>query len=207
MPWRFSVSISRRRPAPPGFVVPCQPTLVENPPEGPLWLHEVKYDGYRMLGRVSEGAVRIWSRNALNWTMRLPRIERALESLPVASVMLDGEAITEDHLGRPDFHGLRSVAGLKSAILIVWDLLEYNGLDLRPRPLSWRRARLEELLADAPDGLVLAEAFDDGPGLFRTACGFGLEGIVSKRLDSQYQSGRALTWLKTKCNGYQRPSE
>jgi hypothetical protein len=115
MPWRSRVSVSRRRLLPVGFIVPCQPTLVEQPPEGSLWLHEIKYDGFRMLARLGEGRARLWSRNALEWTGRLPRIVQSLEDLPVASAVLDGEAVTEDHLGRPDFHGLRSVAGLRSA--------------------------------------------------------------------------------------------
>ncbi|MEJ1930054.1 hypothetical protein WDZ92_07190 [Nostoc sp. NIES-2111] len=174
------------------------------PPKGPLWQHEVKYDGYRILARAGEGRVRLWSRNTLDWTARLPRIAEAVSALPVASVVLDGEAITEDHLGRPDFHGLRSVIGLNHAVFVVWDLLEFNGYDTRGQPLSWRRARLDELLPEPVDGIIPAEVFCDGRALFRHACALNLEGVVSKRLDSQYRSGRALTWLKAKCEGYCR---
>ena len=204
MPWRVRVSVSRRRLPPAGFIVPCRPTLVAQPPSGPIWSHEVKYDGYRILARAGEGRVRLWSRNALDWTARLPRIEQAVAGLDVRSIVLDGEAIAEDDIGRPDFYGLQSIAGLESAIYVVWDVLELDGLDLRQMPLQGRREVLVRLMADAPDGLVLAETFDDGPGLFRIACAMGLEGVVSKRLDSPYRSGRALTWLKTKCEGYVR---
>lgn len=153
MPWRVPVPLRRHRSAPSGFIVPCQPTLVGEPPEGPQWVHEVKHDGYRILARVGQGRVDLWSRNALDWTERLPRIELALASLPVASGVLAGEAIAEDDIGRPDFHGLRSAEGLASAIYIVWDVLELDGLDLRDMPLQARREVLVRLMADAPDGL------------------------------------------------------
>ena len=205
MPW-VRLSVSRRQLPPVGFITPCQPTLVEKPPEGPQWSHELKYDGFRMIARVELGRAHVWSRNARDWTASLPRIERALEALPVTSVILDGEAITEDDIGRPDFHGLRSVYGLASAIYVVWDILEFDGRDVRSLPLHARRQLLGMVAENAPDGLLMAETFDDGPALFRSACEFGLEGIVSKRLDSPYRSGRSLAWLKTKYEGYQRPA-
>ncbi len=154
-----------------------------------------------------EGAqARLWSRNALNWTQRLPRIVGGLLELPCTSCVLDGEAVVQLPDGRDDFHALRSKAGAQHAILMAFDILELDGKDLRPWPLASRRTVLRHLVEDEPvDGVAYVdETADDGEALFRHACALGLEGIISKRWDSPYRSGRSRRWLKSKCPDYVR---
>ncbi|WP_460449140.1 ATP-dependent DNA ligase [Alsobacter sp. SYSU BS001988] len=156
-----------------------------------------------MICRRTGSESRLWSRNALNWTGRLPRIATGLLSLPCGSCVLDGEAQLPD--GRDDFHALRSAAGGRHAILMAFDLLELDGRDLRPLPLDERRAGLQRLLAVPVHGVAFVDATDeDGEALFRHACVMGLEGIISKRRDAPYRSGRSQTWRKSKCPGYIR---
>ncbi|WP_406858649.1 hypothetical protein [Alsobacter sp. KACC 23698] len=158
-----------------------------------------------MICRRADSESRLWSRNALNWTGRHPRIATGLLSLPCGSCVIDGEAVVQLPDGRDDFHALRSAAGGRHAILMAFDLLELDGRDLRPLPLDERRAELQRLLAAPVDGIAFVDAMaEQGEALFRHACALGLEGIISKRRDSPYRSGRSPTWLKSKCPGYVR---
>jgi bifunctional non-homologous end joining protein LigD len=172
---------------------------------GPEWIHELKHDGYRIIARRDGERVRIWSRNGLNWTGRLPRIVAAIRALPMQSAIFDGEAVCALEGGRSDFHALGTAEGCQRACLFAFDLLAIDGEDMRPKPLIARRKVLESLLIAPPDGIVFSEHLDaNGDELFRHACAMGLEGIVSKRRTSPYRSGRSLTWRKVKCAEYQR---
>jgi bifunctional non-homologous end joining protein LigD len=130
----------------------------------------------------------------------------ALRGLEVKEIVLDGEAMAHCKDGLPDFHGLRSDEGGAAACLFAFDLLRLNGEDLRPLPLEDRRARLRKALRGANKALRFSEHLEgDGEAIFRHACALGLEGIVSKRRDARYRSGRCLTWLKIKNPDYERP--
>lgn len=150
--------------------------------------------------------VRIWSRNARDWSRTFTGIADAMGRLAVAGAMLDGEAVMMRPDGRTAFHGLRTRPA--DAVLIAWDLLTLEGEDLRPLPLLERRRRLADVLAGAPAALHRSDDLEGeaGAAMFRHACELGLEGIVSKRKDSPYRSGPADIWRKTKCPNYRRPT-
>jgi bifunctional non-homologous end joining protein LigD len=132
-------------------------------------------------------------------------VTEALSALNVADIVLDGEAMAHCKDGLPDFHGLRSSDGGAGAWLFAFDLLRLNGEDLRSLPLEARRARLRKALRGAGKALRFCERLEgDGEAIFRHACALGLEGIVSKRRDVRYRSGRSLTWLKIKNPDYKR---
>jgi bifunctional non-homologous end joining protein LigD len=200
---RSPLARERRRPA--GFIKPCQPTLSDKAPSGPLWLHEIKVDGYRIIACKSGDTVRLWSRNGRDWSREFLAVTEALAALRVEEIVLDGEAMAHCQDGWPDFHGLRSNDGAAGACLFAFDLLRLNGEDLRPLPLEERRARLRKALRGAGKALRFSEHLEgDGEAIFRHACALGLEGIVSKRRDIRYRSGRSLTWLKIKNPTYER---
>jgi ATP-dependent DNA ligase len=167
-------------------------------------VHELKWDGYRIMARRGAGT-RLWSRNGRNWTAAFPRIAEAIERLPVQSIVLDGEAVCLAPDGRPDFHALHAKAGCRDARLVAFDLLAVDGEDLRPMPLDERRRRLAGLLG-RDDALWFSSHVEgaEGAALFRHACAMNLEGIVSKRLDAPYRSGPFRGWRKIKFSGYRR---
>jgi bifunctional non-homologous end joining protein LigD len=188
-----------RRPTPPGFLETCQPTLASLPPAGPGWLHEVKHDGYRLIARAEQdGArVRLWSRNANDFTRHFTGIAAAVARIGINCV-LDGEAVIFRPDGHSDFEALRNREASSGAVLVAFDVLEVDGFDFRGQPLERRRAMLSELLAGAP-GLLISESIKaEGASVFRRACELGLEGIVSKRLGSKYRGGKSPDWIKTK---------
>ncbi|PSC02671.1 ATP-dependent DNA ligase, partial [Alsobacter soli] len=133
-------------------------TLSDVIPTGPGWLYQVKHDGYRLQASREGPDVRLWSRNGLSWTDRLPRIANAVRALPCGSCTLDGEAIVQRDDGRDDFLALRSVTGRIHAALLAFDLLELDGRDLRPLTLLERRAELARLLAQPVDGIAMVDA-------------------------------------------------
>jgi len=200
---RSPLARERRRPA--GFIKPCQPTLSDKAPSGPLWIHEIKHDGYRIIACKSGDRVRLWSRNGRDWLKEFIAVADALKALRVDEIVLDGEAMAHCEDGLPDFHGLRSEDGGAGACLFAFDLLRLNGEDLRSLPLEERRARLRKAFRGSGKALRFSEHLEgDGPEIFRHACALGLEGIVSKRWDARYRSGRSLTWLKIKNPTYER---
>jgi bifunctional non-homologous end joining protein LigD len=188
-----------RRALPAGFVEPCIPVLAAKPPAGPQWAHEIKHDGYRLIVRRDGAGVRLFTRRGYDWTDRFPAIVTAAARLRAESFTLDGEAVVCGPDGVADFNALHSRRRLREAILYAFDLLELDGADMRPQALGKRKAKLAKLLARVGAGIVLNEHIvADGAVVFAQACRMGFEGIVSKRLDAPYRSGRSGDWIKTK---------
>jgi ATP-dependent DNA ligase len=193
------------RPAlrPAAFIGPCIPTVAATPPTGPAWVHEIKHDGYRLMVWRDGDRVRLFTRRGFDWTDRYPRIVHAASRLPVTRFLIDGEAVVCGEDGVTDFARLHSREHDSSVFLYAFDLLAVDGTDLRHERLDDRRATLGEQITTPGKleaaGIRLSESLDgDGETMFRHACKLGLEGIVSKRRDAPYRSGRSKTWLKVK---------
>ncbi|MGX7953569.1 non-homologous end-joining DNA ligase [Tsuneonella sp. HG249] len=185
------------------FVPPMLPSLVDQPPEGDEWIHEIKYDGYRTQIHVSGGRVRAYTRNAHDWTERYGPVVRAVGELRCSSAILDGEVIVQDDQGRSDFHALTGAIHRTPArlVFVAWDLLHVNGENLQERPLMARREALETLLGSNSPECPLqfsADLTGSGADFLAAVDAIGLEGIVSKKRRSRYTSGRTKAWLKTK---------
>jgi bifunctional non-homologous end joining protein LigD len=188
-----------QRTFPAGFIAPCLPTKTDKLPSGDLWLHEIKHDGFRIIARKSDGRVRLYSRPGNDMTRRFPLIIEALARLRSHSCIIDGEAVACDDNGLASFERIRYRQHDGDVFLYAFDLIELNGDDLRRDPLQVRKATLASMLAKARPGIRFNEHIEgDGPTVFAHACKMGLEGIVSKRKDSPYRSGRSPDWLKMK---------
>jgi bifunctional non-homologous end joining protein LigD len=198
--------IAGAKPAPfPGFVDPCAPTPRKHPPSGDGWLHEIKHNGYRLQAHVREGAVALYTSGSNDWTLRMPTIAASVRALPVNNVILDGELVAVDAKGNAVFYELPSELKVRvkaKLVFYAFDLLYLDGFDLRGADLVDRKRVLEALLADA-QGMQLIKHVDhiagNGELVLDHACKLGLEGIVSKRADAPYRSGRRPEWIKTKC--------
>lgn len=193
------------RTAMPPFISPSLATLAAEPPVGSQWAHEIKFDGYRLQARIENGSVQLLTRSGLDWTDKFGALAKALLSLKVSSAIIDGEVVVENEHGASSFTEL--VADLKAKrsdrmVFFAFDLMFFNGTDLRAAALIDRKAQLKRLLGrrkkDAPvrysDHVV-----GHGGTMLAEACKLGLEGIISKRLDKPYRSGRGNKWLKAKC--------
>ena len=188
-----------QRTLPTGFIAPCLPTKTTTLPSGGQWLHEIKHDGFRIIARKSNGRVRLYSRPANDFTRRFPLIADALARLRSRSCIIDGEAVACDDNGLASFERIRYRQHDGDVFLYAFDLIELNGDDLRRDPLQVRKATLASMLAKARSGIRLNEHIEgDSPTVFAHACKMGLEGMVSKRKDSPYRSGRSPDWLKMK---------
>jgi len=193
----------------PAFLEPSLASLCARPPSGPKWIHEIKHNGYRMQARIDGASVRLLTRNALDWTERFASIAAALEQLGLSSALMDGEIVVEDASGISSFNSL--VADLKAGRqdrfrYFVFDLLYCEGFDLTKAVLVDRKDLLQRIIAAAPSGspIRFSEHLEvDGPIMLEHACRFGLEGIISKRKDQPYRSGRGEHWLKSKCTDRQ----
>lgn len=190
----------------PGFVTPCLALLQTRPPQGEVWRHEVKFDGYRLQAHVADGAVRLLTRTGLDWTETFgARLVGDLQRLPAEAAVLDGEVVALGPDGMTSFSKLQAALADRRTdklVYFVFDLLHLDGRDLRPDPLDARRARLEALLEDAGDlASVRLSALFDAPGdaMLEQSCRLGLEGVISKRGDAPYRSGRGGDWVKSKC--------
>ena len=189
----------------PDFVAPCLALRVEDPPEGDHWLHEIKLDGYRLEARIDHGVVRLLTRNGHDWTARFVSISKTLASLNAETALLDGEVVVEIADGTTSFAEL--VADLKAGtsvrmIYYAFDLLHINGIDLRDATLLDRKRALARLLGRRRNRAVRLSKHIAGRGelMMKNACELGLEGIISKRADRPYRSGRTGDWLKITCN-------
>ena len=186
-------------PLPAVFITPCLPSKATHPPSGSDWAHEVKHDGYRLMLCRDGDRVRCFTKNSHDWADRFPAIVEAALRISATSFLIDGEAAVLNDDGRSDFNALRSRSS--EAVLLAFDLLEYNGNDLRGLPLSERKKRLGLLIGTTKRSRALQyveHIKGDGPAVFRHVCSLGLEGIVSKRMDSPYRSGPSTIWLNSK---------
>ncbi|MFI0849395.1 DNA ligase D, partial [Mesorhizobium sp. IMUNJ 23232] len=187
----------------PDFIAPQLCETLGRPPSGNEWLHEIKFDGYRIQMRVAAGEATLKTRKGLDWTAKYPAIAQAAGTLPDA--IIDGEICALDENGAPDFAALQAALSegkTDALVYFAFDLLFEGGEDLRALSLGERKARLQQFLTDAGanDRLRFVEHFETGgEAVLRSACRLSLEGIVSKRADAPYVSGRSETWAKSKC--------
>ncbi|PVM70943.1 DNA ligase D [Caulobacter radicis] len=185
----------------PVFIEPQLTKPADKPPSGPGWAHEIKFDGYRMQLRTERGKAALRTRKGLDWSTKFPEITQAGAGL--GDGIIDGEVVALDHTGAPDFAALQAAISQKNTVnlvFFVFDLL-FDGLeDLRDLPLSARKARLARHVAGGDGVLRFVDHFiTAGDAVLLSACRMDLEGIVSKRLDAPYRSGRGEAWTKSKC--------
>ncbi len=175
--------------------------VVEEPPRGDEWLHEIKHDGYRIVARIEEGEVVLVSRNGKDWTKEFPTVARALARLPVGTALLDGEVAAVLPSGATSFQALqRRGEGKTPLVYFAFDLLHLDGWDLRDVTLERRKDVLRRLLQGAPQTLRLSDHVrGQGPAFFAKVKEAGLEGVISKRADAPYRAGRGGDWRKAKC--------
>ena len=188
----------------PKLVEPELATLVDDVPTGDDWLFEIKFDGYRILTAASGDEVRCYTRNGLDWTARFGGLPGALAKLDLDRALLDGELVAIDENGRSSFSALQQglTAGGRGLSYFVFDLLFAGGKDLRHLPLIERKKRLKDLLGPAgKQGPIFLSDHIEGNGrtILKTLCGKGFEGVIAKRADRPYRSGRGRDWLKIKC--------
>lgn len=192
----------------PGAIEPQLATLVEAPPGGDGWVHEVKLDGYRLIARLDHGKVRLFTRKGNDWTSRIATLPAAFAELNVESALIDGELVALNEKGDADFQSLQntlSLEGESALSFCAFDLLYLNGVDLRGAALVDRKAVLKALLEARGADVAAAIRFSDhvvgrGREFFDEVCKLGLEGIISKRASAPYRSGRGRDWLKIKCH-------
>jgi len=180
-------------------------TLVDAPPEGDAWLHELKFDGYRLLGFVSNHEVRLRTRNGKDWTARFPSLEAALSKTKLTDAVIDMEAVVLDASGKSSFQALQAALGdggnASAIVAYAFDILYLNGEDLTGLPLLERKETLDTLLDGAKGGALRysGHVVGEGTKMFAHACKQGLEGIISKQASARYTAGREKSWLKVKC--------
>jgi bifunctional non-homologous end joining protein LigD len=163
-------------PRPSGFIAPCLPSKVDRPPSGPLWVHEIKHDGYRLMVRRDGSRIRCFTRNGHDWGDRFPAIVDAARRLKAQSFLIDGEAVIIGDNGTHDFRALRSRG--RDAMLVAFDLIEHNGNDLRDLPLIDRKRRLARLIGKVKKGRAIQYSehlTGDGPSVFAHVCRLGLD--------------------------------
>ena len=190
----------------PDRVEPCLALLASKPPSGTEWAYEIKWDGYRLAIHIERGKVRILTRGGHDWTSRFPTIAHDALEMGRDSAILDGEAVVLDERGASDFGALQRALGGRGgksaaagAVLYAFDLLYLDGRDLRGMSLNERRAMLADAIKPH-SSIRLSEELDaDGAQFLKLACTMGLEGIIAKRRDAPYRTGRGGDWLKIKC--------
>jgi bifunctional non-homologous end joining protein LigD len=179
---------------------------LDEAPEGSAWLHEIKFDGYRLLGFLSDGEVVLRTRNGLDWTAKFPSVASAIASLKAKDAVLDMEAVVLDEQGKSGFQALQAALGdggrRDRIVAYTFDLLHLDGKDLTRLKLTERKEKLDNLLKKSKPGsaLTFSDHFsENGAEMLAKACGLGLEGIICKRADAPYTAGRDKNWLKAKC--------
>ncbi|AVA24914.1 DNA ligase D [Rhizobium sp. NXC24] len=187
----------------PDFIAPQLCETLQRPPAGSDWIHEIKFDGYRIQMRVLSGEVTLKTRKGLDWTGKYPEIAETASTLP--DCIVDGEICALDDHGAPDFAALQAALSERktaSLVYFAFDLLYDGGENLRSRPLVERKERLQQLLIEAGEDprIRFVEHYETGgDAVLRSACKLSLEGIISKKANAPYQSGRTETWAKAKC--------
>lgn len=188
----------------PQCISPQRATLVDNPPSGKYWLHEIKFDGYRIVAFKQGTKVILKSRTNTDWTSTFPSIANALKRLPVDQVVVDGEVVLLDSQGKSNFqllqHAIHNESPDPPFHYFLFDMLYFNHHDLRNMPLLERKSILKHVLGNESSHLHYSDHLvGEGKAMFENACHLGLEGIVSKRINSEYVSKRNQDWLKIKC--------
>lgn len=184
------------------FVQPTEPVVRPEPPSGGGWIHEVKFDGFRLQAHVAGGVAKLFSKNGKDFGTRFRGIRDRVAELPCQSAILDAELVACDAEGHPDF---RALMGGQRHDLVLWcfDLIDIDGTDLRPLSLVTRRARLKTLIKAADDACIrYSDTFPDPLKLLAACDARGLEGIVSKKASQSYVSGRNHGWIKVKCHAW-----
>jgi bifunctional non-homologous end joining protein LigD len=196
-----SRKIAKKTATMPDFVPPQLCKLVDRPPTGGDWAHEIKFDGYRMQMRIEGGKATLRTRAGLDWSAKFPRLIE--DGSGLADALIDGEVVALDADGSPSFAGLQAALAEEDTddlIFFVFDLLYANGEDLADLPLLERKARLKALLPEDGERIRYVEHFQSGgEAVLQSACRMSLEGVVSKKLDAPYRSGKPGTWTKAKC--------
>lgn len=180
--------------------LPCLPTRAAKVPTHDDWFHEVKHDGYRLVVRRDGKRVQLLTKNGHDWSGRYPLITEAARRIRASAFVIDGEAVLLGVDGISDFDGLHSRKHDAEVQLYAFDIMVDDGSDIRDLPLHLRKANLDRLLRRRVDGIHVApfERGEIGLQLFREACSWRLEGLVSKRRDSRYRSGPSRDWQKSK---------
>ncbi|RXH05960.1 non-homologous end-joining DNA ligase [Bradyrhizobium vignae] len=196
---RKAVAIGVKAPFP-GFVEPALASSIEKVPSGARWIHEIKFDGYRVQIHLANEAVKVFTRRGHDWTNRFKKVANDAWHIKAGSAIVDGEVVVPAADGTTDFSVLQNeLKGRSSSIVLVaFDLLYLNGRDLRKLPLFQRKTELKKII----DGteIQFSESFEmEGREMFAHACKIGLEGVVSKVRDSAYASGRGNSWVKKTC--------
>jgi bifunctional non-homologous end joining protein LigD len=184
----------------PGFIEPSLATSIDKVPAGERWVHEIKFDGYRVQVHLREATVKVFTRRGNDWTNRFRKIAADAWHIGAGSAIIDGEVVVPADDGTTDFSVLQNELKRRSKkiVMVAFDLLYLNGYDLRKLPLSERKALLKKII-DKTD-IQFSESFEvDGGGMYKHACKTGLEGVVSKVRDSRYISGRVNDWVKKTC--------
>lgn len=185
----------------PDFIEPQLCKSLEKPPAGAGWAHEIKFDGYRMQLRTVGAAARLLTRKGLDWSDKFPEIVAAGAGL--ADGIVDGEVVALDHTGAPDFAALQAAISegrTQDLVFFAFDQMFEGRVDLRPLPLVERKTRLRAHLEAAPENIRFVDHFiTAGDAVLQSACRMDLEGIISKRLEAPYRSGRSENWGKSKC--------
>jgi bifunctional non-homologous end joining protein LigD len=183
-----------------GFVEPALATSIDKVPSGARWIHEIKFDGYRVQVHLANEAVKIFTRRGHDWTHRFKKVAHDAWHVKAGSAIIDGEIVVPAVDGTTDFSVLQNElkGSSKSIVLVAFDLLYLNGRDIRKEPLVRRKAELKKVIAGAD--VQFSESFEiEGREMFEHACKLGLEGAVSKVRDSAYASGRGNSWVKKTC--------
>jgi len=185
------------------FIKPMEPELVDTPPQGDEWLHEIKFDGYRTQIIKDEDGIRLFTKNGYDWTGRYIELAGEAEAIEAESFIIDGETITVNEAGLSDFPALQSAVTRRKPsrdlYLVAFDLLHLNGHDLRNMPVEDRREILQELIPAVGRIQVSKAMPGTGAAVYSRVDRAGLEGMVSKRKDSVYRSGPTMNWRKIKC--------
>lgn len=197
-----------KKAALPDFVEPTLATLVSSAPSGERWLHEIKFDGYRLQARIEAGRVKLLTRSGLDWTKKFGKaVVSALADIPVGTALIDGELVVETSAGASDFSALQadlSEGRSDRFRFYVFDLLHLDGYDLRDVALITRKELLEKIIGGDNAIISYSGHFEENGALvLQHACRLSLEGVVSKLRDAPYRSGRNKNWVKSKCSARQ----
>lgn len=184
----------------PGFIEPALASSIERVPGGARWIHEIKFDGYRIQLHIHDSQVKVFTRRGNDWTKRFRKIAADASGIAVGSAIIDGEVVVPSANGVSDFSVLQNELKGRSTkiVLVAFDLLCLNGHDMRMLPLLARKAALKQII----DGTAVqfSDSFEiNGREMYQHACRLGLEGVVSKVRDSAYVSGRGNIWVKKTC--------